>query len=93
MPSFGFLDNISNPQVKDFDKVIYPGPVPVEPGILITRQTGDPYCKEREGWSKDGSLLIFRYLFQKVPEFNSFLKKIALSKDGNGNIRKSVMSR
>ena len=70
----------------DFDKVIYPGPAPVKPGILITGQTGDPHLDIREEWSIDGSLLAFRYLFQEVPEFDMFLKTHALAKDGNKKV-------
>jgi len=80
---FGFLDGISNPFVIGFDKVINPGPAPVQPGVMITGQTGDPNLAIREKWSTDGSFLTFRYLFQEVPEFDSFLKTNALSKDGN----------
>lgn len=32
----------------------------------------------RPAWSKDGSFLAFRYLKQKVPEFNEFTKQHAL---------------
>jgi len=39
---------------------------------------------DRAEWAKDGSFLAFRYLFQQVPEFNNFLKKNPIAKDGNG---------
>ena len=80
--SFGFLDGISNPVVTGFDDtVIHPGPKPVAPGIIVMGDTGP-----REEWAKDGSFLAFRYLFQEVPEFNAFLAKNPIPKDGNGNV-------
>ena len=78
------MDGISNPVVKGFDKVINPGPTPVEPGVMVTGYTGDPALSIRQDWSVDGSFLAFRYLFQEVPEFDQFLIKNALTKDGNG---------
>lgn len=83
---FGFLDGISNPNVIDFDKVINPGPAPVQPGVMITGQKGDPNLAIRKKLSTDGSFLCFRYLFQQVPEFDLFLKKNALAKNGNGEV-------
>ncbi|CAA7266771.1 unnamed protein product [Cyclocybe aegerita] len=79
---FGFLDGISNPQVLGFDKVFNPGPKPVDPGVVLTGETGDPAA--RADWAVDGSFLAFRYLFQEVPEFDQFLKKNPLAKDGDG---------
>jgi len=81
---FGFLDGISNPVVTGFDKVINPGPSPVQPGVMITGQTGDPGLTIRQPWSVDGSFLAFRFLSQLVPEFNDFLTQNALSKNGAG---------
>jgi len=83
---FGFLDGISNPAVIGFDTVINPGPKPVNPGVIVTGQTGD--TTTRADWATDGSFLAFRYLFQQVPEFNTFLKKNPIPKDGNGNVLK-----
>ncbi|KAF8907046.1 peroxidase TAP [Gymnopilus junonius] len=80
---FGFLDGVSNPAVIGFDKVINPGPKPVEPGVLLTGQPGDSFT--RAPWATDGSFIAFRYLFQQVPEFNEFLKQNPIAKDGNGN--------
>ena len=83
--SFGFLDGISNPVVAGFDDtVVHPGPKPVAPGIIVTGHEGD--TGPREEWAKDGSFLAFRYLFQEVPEFNAFLAKNPIPKDGNGNV-------
>lgn len=72
---FGFLDGISNPAVTGFDKDPNPGPVPVNPGVIVTGHTGDLDQATRAAWAVDGSFLVFRYLFQQVPEFNDFLQK------------------
>ncbi|KAF5319216.1 hypothetical protein D9619_008724 [Psilocybe cf. subviscida] len=89
---FGFLDGISNPTIKGFDTVINPGPKPVDAGVLLTGHTGDPALDIRPDfrpdWATDGSFLSFRYLFQEVPEFNDFLTKNPLAKDGNGKALK-----
>ncbi|KAF9476134.1 peroxidase TAP [Pholiota conissans] len=82
---FGFLDGISNPVVNGFDTVINPGPKTVDPGVLVTGHPGDPGQTQRAPWATDGSFLAFRYLFQLVPEFNQFLKKNPVKKDGNNN--------
>jgi deferrochelatase/peroxidase EfeB len=80
------LDGISNPLIKGFDTVIPPGPSPVDPGVIVTGQTGDPGLKIRQDWSRDGSFVAFRWLFQQVPEFDEFLTKNHLPEDGNGKI-------
>ncbi|KAK0199294.1 peroxidase TAP [Desarmillaria ectypa] len=72
---FGFLDGISNPSVIGFDKNPLPGPKPVRAGALLTGEDGDLRAVTRPGWAKDGSFLVFRYLFQLVPEFDDFLEK------------------
>jgi deferrochelatase/peroxidase EfeB len=82
--SFGFQDGISNPIITGFDKVIQPGPSPVQPGVIVTGKTGDPGLSIREDWSTEGSFAAFRYLFQDVPGFNDFLKNNPLPEDGNG---------
>ncbi|KIM34766.1 hypothetical protein M413DRAFT_450072 [Hebeloma cylindrosporum] len=81
---FGFLDGISNPVVNGFDTVINPGPKTVDPGVVVTGHTGD--ITQRADWATDGSFLVFRYLFQHVPEFNDFLKKNPIAKDGDGKV-------
>lgn len=84
LSSFGFLDGISNPTVNGFDTVVNPGPKSVDAGVLVTGHTGDPGLSIRPDWATDGSFLSFRYLFQQVPEFDDFLTKNPLEKDGNG---------
>lgn len=72
---FGFLDGVSNPSVIGFDKNPPPGPKPVRAGSILAGEDGDSRAATRPGWAKDGSFLVFRYLFQLVPEFDDFLKK------------------
>jgi len=69
--SFGFLDGISNPLIAGFDRTV-PEPAPIDASNILTGFTND------KDWSRDGSFLVFRYLFQKVPEFNNFLRTNAL---------------
>ncbi|KAF9019286.1 Dyp-type peroxidase [Hymenopellis radicata] len=71
---FGFLDGISNPSIEGFDPVI-PGPHQIKPGFLLLGEDGDSRATGRPEWSVDGSFLVFRYLFQRVPEFDDFLEK------------------
>ncbi|KAF8621453.1 hypothetical protein AX15_007804 [Amanita polypyramis BW_CC] len=71
---FGFLDDISNPMVIGFDTNPDSGPTPVRPGILLLGQDGDSNANIRDPWMVDGSLQVFRYLFQLVPEFDKFLE-------------------
>ncbi|KAK0199303.1 hypothetical protein DFS33DRAFT_1233575, partial [Desarmillaria ectypa] len=72
---FGFLEGISNPSVIGFDKNPPPGRKPVRAGALLTGEDGDLRAATRPGWAKDESLLVFRYMFQLVPEFDNFLEK------------------
>ena len=81
--SFGFLDGVSEPAVKGFDDPPKPGePIAVNPGVIVTGYDGD--LNQREPWARDGSFLVFRWLFQLVPNFNNFLRDNALKKDGEG---------
>jgi len=77
---FGFLDGISNPAVIGFDKNPPPGPLPIDPKFILLGQKGDD--TPREPWMANGSFLTFRYLFQKVPEFNKFLNDNAIQAPG-----------
>jgi len=65
------LDGISNPLIAGFDRTV-PGPAPIDASNILTGFTND------KDWTRDGSFLVFRYLLQKVPEFNSFLRANAL---------------
>ena len=78
--SFGFLDGISQPAVKDFDTKPDPGQQTVRQGIILCGRehdvdlanTGQPFA--RPIWALDESFLSLRYLKQLVPEFNAFLE-------------------
>ena len=55
----------------------------MQPGVIVTGKEGDPGLSIRKDWSTEGSFAVFRWLFQEVPEFNDFLIKNPLPKDGN----------
>ena len=73
--SFGFKDGISQPAIQGVDPTNNPGQEFVPPGVTILGRDGDIDENTRPSWAVDGSFLAFRYLFQLVPEFNTFLKK------------------
>ena len=81
--SFGFLDGISQPAIKGVNLTPNPGQESVNPGVTILGREGDlnitnpkePVPIPRPSWALDGSFLAFRYLFQLVPEFDTFLKR------------------
>ncbi|KAM5542891.1 hypothetical protein V8D89_003275 [Ganoderma adspersum] len=81
---FGFLDNISQPAVKDFDTKPNPGQETVRQGVILCGREGDVVANSspeqpftRPAWALDGSFLALRYFFQLVPEFDNFLKASA----------------
>lgn len=80
--SFGFKDGVSQPAIRGVDHTNNPGQEFVDPGVTILGRVGDlditgatPKPIQRPSWALDGSFLAFRYLFQLVPEFNTFLKQ------------------
>ncbi|RDX44006.1 Dyp-type peroxidase [Lentinus brumalis] len=86
---FGFLDGISQPAVKDFDTKPNPGQETVRQGVILCGRENDivagsnpPVPVVRPAWALDGSFLALRYLFQLVPEFNTFLKDNAIKASG-----------
>ncbi|KDR78229.1 hypothetical protein GALMADRAFT_65104 [Galerina marginata CBS 339.88] len=79
---FGYLDGVSNPQIIGFDQNPPPGPAPVRPGAIVMGEDGDLNQADRADWMKDGSFLVFRYLFQKVPEFDDFVHSNRLKGPG-----------
>jgi hypothetical protein len=84
--SFGYLDGVSQPAVLGVDAKLPLGQETVRQGIVLLGREGDeilaqnkpPTPNKRPSWALDGSFLCFRYLFQRVPEFNAFLKEHAL---------------
>jgi len=88
---FGYLDGVSNPAITGFDANPAPGPAPVRPGVILMGHPGDERQQgnetipnERDPWMVDGSFLVFRYLFQKVPEFDDFVNRNASKVQGPG---------
>ncbi|GAP93476.1 hypothetical protein SAMD00023353_13300010 [Rosellinia necatrix] len=73
---FGFNDGLSQPAVKDVDAGVIsePGEEPVSQGVILLGRDNTA----RPSWALDGSFLVFRYLKQLVPEFDSFLEANAL---------------
>ena len=74
---FGFSDGISQPAISGVDTKPNPGQETVRQGIILLGREGDApdVGTTRPPWALDGSFLAFRYLFQLVPEFNTFLEK------------------
>ncbi|PPQ90336.1 hypothetical protein CVT25_007738 [Psilocybe cyanescens] len=79
---FGYLDGVSNPAIIGFDTNPPPGPAPIRPGVIVVGHDGDPNVKDRDDWMIDGSFFVFRYLFQKVPEFDDFVDRNKLNMPG-----------
>lgn len=81
--SFGFLDGVSQPAVQGFHTSPNPGQELIRQGIILLGREGDKPdvsgVTQRPSWALDGSFLCFRYLEQKVPEFNKFLTDKALT--------------
>lgn len=76
--SFGFLDGISQPALKDIDdSKVNPGQQVIPPGVILLGREGDKV--PRPDWAKDGTFLAFRHLSQLVPEFNDFLEAHPIS--------------
>ena len=87
MNSFGFLDGISQPAVQGFDTNLNPGQEAVPQGVMLIGRDGDVDAKTlrpvpRPAWALDGSFIALRYLFQLVPEFNTFLKNNPIHSTG-----------
>ena len=70
LPSFGYLDGVSQPAVLGVDTT-FPGQELVRQGIILLGREGDN--NTRPSWALDGSFLTFRYLSQLVPEFQKFV--------------------
>ncbi|KPI35787.1 Peroxidase 2 [Cyphellophora attinorum] len=89
---FGYMDGISQPFILGTEDLLgpsLPGQGEVEPGVILLGRKGDkiesqgpsPAAdlpeQERFAWQKDGTFMAFRYLRQKVPEFDNFLARAA----------------
>lgn len=84
---FGFQDGISQPAIRGVNATANPGQEFVNQGVTLLGREGDDSIVLENGkfvnqgpvtrppWALDGSFLAFRYLFQLVPEFNTFLKQ------------------
>nr|B0BK72.1 RecName: Full=Peroxidase 2; Short=MsP2; Flags: Precursor [Mycetinis scorodonius]CAP53935.1 fungal peroxidase [Mycetinis scorodonius] len=82
---FGFMDGISNPAIDGFSTAL-PGQAVLSPGLFLLAEDGDGSSSSRPSWAKDGSLLAFRQLQQRVPEFNKFLADNAALTQGNADL-------
>ncbi|KAG8916347.1 hypothetical protein FRC01_003217, partial [Tulasnella sp. 417] len=87
---FGFLDGISQPSLKGLMKP-HAGQLECEPGIIIMGLKGDeppPAAgqpstpRNRPDWAVGGSIMAFRKLHQRVPEFDKFLDENPVKKHG-----------
>lgn len=82
MPS---IDGISNLLVISCDTVINSGPSHVDPGFIVTGQTRSrlKHNARLVPWWQHHRLC---WLFQQVPEFDEFLTKNPVPKDGNRKV-------
>lgn len=81
------MDGISQPAVQGVDTKPNPGQETVPQGIILLGRDGDAptlngQSVTRPSWALDGSFLALRYLFQLVPEFNTFLKQNPITATG-----------
>lgn len=67
------------------------GQLECEPGVIIMGLKGDeappqgdqpPVPHQRPDWAVGGSIMAFRKLHQRVPEFNTFLEDNPIKKHG-----------
>ncbi|KAF2232962.1 Dyp-type peroxidase [Viridothelium virens] len=68
---FGYLGGVSQPAILGVDDNVSPGQELVRQGIILLGREGDTVA--RPSWALDGSFLTFRYLSQRVPEFQRFV--------------------
>ncbi|KAG9045454.1 hypothetical protein FS837_006297 [Tulasnella sp. UAMH 9824] len=82
---FGYLDGISQPSLKGLMKP-HKGQLECEPGIIIMGLRGDEGLDgkrhDRPDWAVGGSIMAFRKLHQRVPEFDKFLDENPIKKHG-----------
>ncbi|KAG8929337.1 hypothetical protein FRC02_005725 [Tulasnella sp. 418] len=73
---FGFLDGISEPAIRGIANP-HKGQLQCDAGVVLMGREKDnvmPGCSRPE-WALEGSIMVFRKLHQRVPEFNDFLDK------------------
>ncbi|KIO28749.1 hypothetical protein M407DRAFT_71445 [Tulasnella calospora MUT 4182] len=88
---FGYLDGVSQPALKGLVKP-HAGQLECEPGVIIMGLKGDeapPFVdgqpgtpRQRPDWAVGGSVMAFRKLHQRVPEFDKFLEENPIQKHG-----------
>ncbi|KIO28750.1 hypothetical protein M407DRAFT_22166 [Tulasnella calospora MUT 4182] len=90
---FGFLDGVSQPALKGLVKP-HTGQLECEPGAIIMGLKGDddlsfpqgrpPVAtpRTRPSWAIGGSVMAFRKLHQRVPEFDKFLEENPIKEPG-----------
>ncbi|OQE11860.1 hypothetical protein PENFLA_c071G09334 [Penicillium flavigenum] len=84
---FGFEDHISQPSIEGLDPPPKEGEPPaIPPGLIFLKRRGDNTTSP--DWAKDGSMLVFREIEEKVHDFNDFVKsesaKMDTFNDGTG---------
>ncbi|KAG8917916.1 hypothetical protein FRC01_002128, partial [Tulasnella sp. 417] len=77
---FGYLDGISQPAIKGLVQK-HAGQLECDPGAIIMGLKGDLFTN-RPDWSIGGSVMAFRKLHQRVPEFDRFLEDNPIRKPG-----------
>lgn len=74
---FGWKDGISQPGISPL-AALFPGQRPIDSGAFVFG-VGTTVIPPQPPLAKNGSLLVFRRLIQKVPEFNQFVNTQALT--------------
>ncbi|CAG7949027.1 unnamed protein product [Penicillium nalgiovense] len=85
--SFGFEDEISQPQIRGLDPEPGQGEQrSIPPGLIFTGLDGEKAKQPR--WATEGSFLVFREIEERVPEFHKYVrdssKEIPSFDDGTG---------
>ncbi|KAG8903336.1 hypothetical protein FRC01_009239, partial [Tulasnella sp. 417] len=88
---FGYLDGVSQPALNGLVQP-HAGQLECDPGVIIMGLKGDeappvadgqpPIPRPRPDWAVGGSVMAFRKLHQRVPEFDKFLEENPITKHG-----------